>query len=137
MKNILAGNLLRFGVRNLSESELKHIQQLTEQVPPGHLVPAGHLGGLGMRTNTVDISRMTPTEVHQLIQDLVAKDPKRAAAVVANIAKTLKPGQDVSLLQTYLDSNRLHTSVNSSVATYMVNPKNKAITQKFINQMTM
>jgi hypothetical protein len=96
-----------------------------------------HLGGLGMRTNTVNIDGMKPTEVHWMIHDLVAKDPKRAAAVVAKIAKTLKAGQDISLLQTYLDSNRMHTSMDSKIGAHMINPKNKAITQSFINQMTM
>ena len=115
MKNTLRENMRRFGTKNLSEQ---------------------HLGGLGMRKNTIDISTMSGAEVHWLIHDLVEDNPDRAAEVVDEIAKTLKPGQDVSLLQTYLDSAKWHTSMEN-IGNHMVNPKNLAITQKFINHMTM
>lgn len=96
-----------------------------------------HLGGFGTRTNTIDITGMPYAEVHRIIVDLIKKDPARAKKVIASLTKTLKPGQDTSLLQTYLDSYTHNTSMDSKMGNHMINPKNKALTQAFINQMTM
>ena len=97
-----------------------------------------HLGGaMGSRTNTITIDGMPAAEVHWMIVDLIKKDPARAKKVIVSLSKKLKPGQDLSLLQTYLDSYTRNTSIDSRIGTHMINAKNKALTQAFINSMTM
>ena len=115
MKNILADNMRRFHTKNLTEQQ-------------------AHLGGLGMNTNTITIDGMPATEVHNLIVVLIKKNPTRAKAVIAKLAKTWT---DVGLLQTYLDSYKYNTIVDPRMGVHMINPKQKALTQAFINDMTM
>lgn len=97
-----------------------------------------HLGGaMGSRTNTINIDGMPAAEVHWMIVDLIKKDPARAKTVIESLSKKVKPGQDVSLLQTYLDSYTRNTSMDSRMGNHMINAKNKTLTQAFINAMTM
>lgn len=112
--NILRENMRRFATKNLTEQ---------------------HLGGaMGSRTNTIDITGMSAAEVHKLLVGLIKKDSNRAKQAIATLAKKYS---DVSLLQTYLDSYKYNTVVDPGMGVHMINPKQKALTQAFINSMTM
>jgi hypothetical protein len=91
MKNILAENLLRFGVRNLSESELKHIQQLMEQgdEPVGSTgqVALQQLEKLGLpldikqKNEMIKLGKLTETSFENVIKKYYS-DPGTGAGFI-------------------------------------------------------